>query len=75
MPVLSHTFPAEGPDGFAIIHDGADFIQFMECPAGTEIATGQPYLETFTDEAAATARALDLGYEFPPPEPDPPEAP
>jgi hypothetical protein len=71
MSVLSHVFPAEGPDGFAVIHDGDGFVQFLPCPAGTEVASGQPFLETFTDEAAATARALELGFVFPPPEDDP----
>ena len=68
MPVLSHTFTA---DGFAVIYDDDGFVQFQACPTGTEITTGQPNLETFTDEAAATARALELGYVFPSPEDDP----
>lgn len=68
MPVLTHTFPAAG---YAVIHDGNGFVQFHACAAGSEISTGQPHLETFSDEEEATARAIELGYSFPAPEDDP----
>lgn len=53
---------------FVVVHDNAGFVQFFDCEPDSELATGQPEVETFTDEAAARTRAIELGYVFPEPE-------
>lgn len=58
---------------YVVIHDGEGFVQYLEGEPGTALGTGQPHVETFTDEAAARARAEELGFIFPDPEPE--EAP
>jgi len=62
---------------FVVVHDDNGFVQYLDCEAGTALGTGQPHVEQFTDEAAARARAEELGYIFSAPENDPlaPSAP
>ena len=55
---------------FVVIHDNNGFVQYLDCEAGTALGTGQPEVEQFTDEEAARARAIELGYVFPVVEPD-----
>ena len=44
---------------------GPNAVHYIEVEAGFVFATGQPNSESFTDEAAARARAEELGYVFP----------
>ena len=39
-------------------------VHYIEVPEGAHFASGQPTVEEFTDEAAAKARAVELGYVF-----------
>lgn len=39
-------------------------VHYIEVPEGTHFASGNPSVEQFTDEAAAKARAIELGYVF-----------
>lgn len=48
---------------------GPDAVHYSELEPRSIIETGQPNCEEFTDEAAAIARAEELGYVFPNPEP------
>ena len=43
---------------------GAGAVHYIEVPEGSSFASGQPTIEDFTDEAAAKARAVELGYVF-----------
>lgn len=52
---------------YAVIHGDDGFLQYSEMESGTELETPHA-VETFTDEAAARARAIELGYVFPEPE-------
>jgi hypothetical protein len=63
---------------FLVLHGGEDGeVVYLEGDAGDVITTGRPTTETFTDEAAAKARAEELGYVFidPTVPPEFPEAP
>ena len=44
---------------------GPDVVHYIELEEGSAFSTGQPNSEKFTDEAAARARAEELGYVFP----------
>jgi hypothetical protein len=48
---------------YVICHNGADVIHPVKVEPGTNLATGQPEVEEFTDEAAWTARLTELGYD------------
>lgn len=43
---------------------GAKAVHYIEVGDGSAFVTGQPTVEEFTDEAAAKARAIELGYVF-----------
>lgn len=43
---------------------GAGAVHYVEIAEGMAFVTGQPTVEKFTDEAAAKARAIELGYVF-----------
>ena len=43
---------------------GSEAVHYIEVPEGSSFASGQPIIEEFTDEAAAKARAIELGYVF-----------
>ena len=43
---------------------GAGAVHYVEIAEGMAFVTGQPTVEEFTDEAAAKARAIELGYVF-----------
>lgn len=43
---------------------GIRAVHYIEVPEGSSFASGQPIVEDFTDEAAAKARATELGYVF-----------
>jgi len=43
---------------------GAGAVHYIEIDDGSTFVTGQPTVEDFTDEAAAKARAIELGYVF-----------
>jgi len=43
---------------------GPNAVFYNELQAGQSLASGQPNIEKFTDEAAAKARAIELGYVF-----------
>ena len=43
---------------------GAGAVHYIEIHDGSTFVTGQPIVEDFTDEAAAKARAVELGYVF-----------
>ena len=43
---------------------GTDAVHYIEIDVGSTFVTGQPTVEEFTDEAAAKARAIELGYVF-----------
>ena len=43
---------------------GSEAVHYIEVPEGSSFASGQPTVEDFTDEAAAKARAVELGYIF-----------
>lgn len=43
---------------------GAGAVHYIEVSEGSSFASGQPTVEDFTDEAAAKARAIELGYAF-----------
>ena len=43
---------------------GPNAVHFLEVEEGQTFTTGQPNTESFTDEAAARARAEELGYVF-----------
>jgi hypothetical protein len=59
----SHTFLEAG---YAVAHNDNGFALFQECEAGTEIATGQPFLDVFTLEQEEEAKefATSKGYVF-----------
>jgi len=44
---------------------GPDVVHYIELEEGSAFSTGQPNSEEFSDEAAARARAEELGYVFP----------
>ena len=44
---------------------GSEVVHNIEVADDAAFDTGQPNTETFTDEAAARARAEELGYVFP----------
>lgn len=46
---------------YFIAHNGADVVHPGVLEPGIGVETGQPTLETFTDEAAWKARAAELG--------------
>ena len=39
-------------------------VHFVEADDNSVITSGQPNFEEFTDESAAKARAIELGYVF-----------
>jgi len=43
---------------------GPDVVHFVEIDGESTMTSGQPNIEKFTDEAAAKARAIELGYVF-----------
>lgn len=43
---------------------GAGAVHYIEVGEDSTFVTGQPIVEEFTDEAAAKARAVELGYIF-----------
>jgi len=43
---------------------GTGAVHYIEVGDGSAFVTGQPTVEEFTDEAAAKARATELGYVF-----------
>lgn len=43
---------------------GTGAVHYIEISDGSIFVTGQPTVEEFTDEAAAKARAIELGYVF-----------
>ena len=43
---------------------GAGAVHYIEVSEGSAFVSGQPTVEDFTDEAAAKARATELGYVF-----------
>ena len=43
---------------------GSGTVHYIEVAEGSSFASGQPTIEDFTDEAAAKARAIELGYVF-----------
>ena len=43
---------------------GAGAVHYIEISDGSTFVTGQPTVEEFTDESAAKARAIELGYVF-----------
>ena len=43
---------------------GPNAVHYIEVEDGSTFSTGQPNSEEFTDEAAARARAEELGYDF-----------
>ena len=43
---------------------GAGAVHYIEIDDGSAFVTGQSTVEDFTDEAAAKARAIELGYVF-----------
>ena len=43
---------------------GPGAVHYIEIDDGSTFVTGQPTVEKFTDEAAAKARATELGYVF-----------
>lgn len=43
---------------------GPEAVHYIEVTEGTNFASGQPTVEEFTNEAAAKARAIELGYVF-----------
>ena len=43
---------------------GTGTVHYIEVGDGSTFVTGQPAVEEFTDEAAAKARAIELGYVF-----------
>lgn len=57
---LSFTEPT-----YVVIRDGEGNLEYYECEPGTELGTGQPHVEPFTDEALAKGRVKELGYVFP----------
>jgi hypothetical protein len=48
---------------YVICHNGSDVIHPVKVEPGTNLASGQPEIEEFTDEAAWTARLTELGYD------------
>jgi len=48
---------------YVICHNGSDVIHPVKVEPGTNLASGQPEVEEFTDEAAWTARLTELGYD------------
>jgi hypothetical protein len=48
---------------YVICHNGNDVIHPSKVEPGTTLATGQPQLEEFTDEAAWKARLTELDYD------------
>ena len=43
---------------------GPNTVHYAEVPEGSNLSSGQPNIEEFTDEALAKARAIELGYVF-----------
>ena len=43
---------------------GPEAVHFIELEAGSALASGQPNIERFDEEAPAVARAESLGYVF-----------
>lgn len=43
---------------------GSGAVHYIEVSEGSSFASGQPTVEEFTNEAAAKARAIELGYVF-----------
>ena len=43
---------------------GPEAVHYIEVPEGTTFSSGQQTIEEFADEAAAKARAIELGYVF-----------
>jgi len=56
------TWDATEPVWFVCHGPSAVFYNALQ--AGQSLASGQPNIEKFTDEAAAKARAIELGYVF-----------
>lgn len=52
---------------YVVIHGPDSYLQYNEFDAGAALETPHT-VETFTDEAAAKARAEELGYIFPDPD-------
>ena len=48
---------------YVICHNGKDVIHPVKVEPGTNLSSGQPEVEEFTDEAAWTARLTELGYD------------
>ena len=42
----------------------AGIVHYVEVPEDCDFVSGQPTVEEFNDEAAAKARAIELGYVF-----------
>jgi len=47
-----------------IAHNNKDIFHYGIVERGNEVTTGQPELETFTDETSWRARATALGFEI-----------
>ena len=71
MSEITRTFMA---DCYVVIHDGTKCTSYGEVevtndeqgnPRGVLVRSGQPFMEDFTDETAAKARAIELGWVFP----------
>ena len=43
---------------------GPNVVHYVEVPKGSNLSSGQPNIEEFTDETIAKARAIELGYIF-----------
>ena len=48
---------------YKIFH-GPNTVHFIECAPGSAVESGQPYQETFDNEAASIARVLQLDENF-----------
>jgi len=50
-------------EAYVICHNGEDVIHPVKVQPGTNLATGQPYVEEFDDEASWLARLTELGFD------------
>ena len=62
--MAQHTFSELS---YVVIHSDDGYLQYSEMEPGTALVTPHT-VEIFTDEAAAKARAKELGYDFTEPE-------
>lgn len=61
MPITELTFSERT---LVVLHNDDGLVLYHDMEPGSALGTGMPYVEQFTNEDEARARAIELGYVF-----------